>query len=846
MAGADLRETQRFEARQQAVPPRAGASCGLPVMVLAGCLAMGAVPAVFAEGAWRPADLGSLLNEETLEGALPGKAGAAGFGRVRPPLAFERNEGQTDGVVSFLARGRGYTLFLTGPEAVLRLRDADVAVGGGPVERERDVKPPRVLRMRLLGANPQPVMEGEQLLRGKVNYFIGNEPSLWRTNIATFGKVRYREVYPGIDLVYYGNEGQLEYDFVVAPGADPNRIAMAFEGAEEMRVDEGGDLLLKVGDREVRWQKPFIFQQVNGVRQEVVGTYRLLEGPRGDGLLTPAAGPLPEVSFELAAYDRALPLVIDPRLVYSTYLGGSGSDRAQAVASDGQGNLWVAGGTASIDFPTKNALASQNAGGDLDVFMTKLSPSGEMLFSTYLGGSGNDNWTQGLDMSVSATGDVYLVGTTGSWDFPLSDPVQDWFGGGEYDVFLTGLKADGSALLFSTYLGGEERDVGWAVALGPAGDIYVGGFTRSAGFPSKNGFQPNISASYNGEQLQEGFITRLESGGRSIVYSTFYGLSSRWERVSDLTVDSLGNAYVAVAVSPWEGAPFWLVSKIHSDGGSRLFERRWPASGTQAEVVSPRLALGQNDMLVVAGSVYAFSAFSLPAVNKPNASTTQGYSDTYIALFNTTNGAPISAVYLGGGGSDSPSSVLVGKGGDIIVVGSTSGGNFQSSGFPVSDPMESGPEPGKSVDVYVAKFRSADLSLVFSTLIGGPLGDFSGGVFNGGGVAPDANGNLCIAGYTEGQFPTANALQPIDAGETDAFVVKLSFGEKIQISRSGQTLRLSWPVSASGFVLESATSPAAAAGEWTLVPQVPVPEGDQNVVTLEIGPGSQFFRLRGS
>lgn len=178
MAGADLPEQQRVEARKRAIPQSGGARCGRPVVVLAGCLAVGAIPAVFAEGAWRPADVGSLLNEETLEWALPGKAGAAGFGRVRPPLAFERNEGQTDGVVSFLARGRGYTLFLTGPEAVLRLRDADFAVGGEPVEGEGGVKPARVLRMRMLGANPQPVMEGEQLLCGKVNYFIGNEPSL--------------------------------------------------------------------------------------------------------------------------------------------------------------------------------------------------------------------------------------------------------------------------------------------------------------------------------------------------------------------------------------------------------------------------------------------------------------------------------------------------------------------------------------------------------------------------------------------------------------------------------------------------------------------------------------------
>ena len=235
-------------------------------------------------------------------------------------------------------------------------------------------------------------------------------------------------MYPGVDLVYYGNEGRLEHDFVVAPGADPNRIAMEFEGADEMRLDERGDLLLKMCEREVRWQKPLIYQEFNGRRQEIVGTYRL--GDRNPGMQQERAKvqSLKSVSFTVADYNSALPLVIDPRLVYSTYLGGSSYDYDCDLAVDGQGNVYMAGITASFDFPTKGALQASASGGEDSVFVTKFNPAGELLFSTYLGGSGDETalnaGSREVVMALTSTGDCYVAGATGSLDFPLVNPLQ--------------------------------------------------------------------------------------------------------------------------------------------------------------------------------------------------------------------------------------------------------------------------------------------------------------------------------------------------------------------------------------------------------------------------------------
>src|SRR5712692_9912408 len=332
---------------------------------------------------------------------------AAAYGKL--PLSFEANRGQTDAHVQFISRGSGYTLYLTATEAVLTVQRplgfGEPPAGPGspqvfskrkglgetqnakPKEMENNAR--SALRMKLVGANVATVVEGLQPLPGKTNYFIGNDPAKWHTAIPTYAKVRYKDLYPGVDLVYYGNQQQLEYDFIVAPGVDPRAIRLAINGAKKLVTGAGGDLVLHTAEGEVLLRKPVVYQEVAGVRKEIAGRY-VLRGKR-------------QISFEVAAYDASKPLIIDPVLSYSTYLGGSAEDFGNAIAVDASGNAYVTGGTLSTDFPTKNPSQSAS-GGRGDAFVAKLDSTGSALvYSTFLGGSGDDF---GNGIAVDASGNA--------------------------------------------------------------------------------------------------------------------------------------------------------------------------------------------------------------------------------------------------------------------------------------------------------------------------------------------------------------------------------------------------------------------------------------------------------
>ncbi|MBA3441432.1 MAG: SBBP repeat-containing protein [Pyrinomonadaceae bacterium] len=333
------------------------------------------------------------------------------------PLSFEANYGQTDSQVKFLARGPGYKLFLTSTEAVLALRKDE----GG--ERKDEVKTSdssfiphpstlsTVVRMKLVGANSSPEVGGEDELPGKSNYFVGNDPEQWRTGIPTYAKVKYQAVYPGVDMIYYGNQRQLEYDFVVAPGADPQAIKLEFTGADKLAVDGAGDLVVEATGENLQMHKPVIYQEVAGVQLEIAGGY-VLKGQQ-------------QVSFEVGAYDAARPLVIDPVFTYSTYLGGSSFEFDPRIAVDTAGNAYVTGSTQSTDFPTVNPL-QPTISRFSDAFIAKLNADGSaLLYSTYLGGSGNEF---GDGIAVDAAGNAYVTGSTNSTNFPTVNPLQPEIG----------------------------------------------------------------------------------------------------------------------------------------------------------------------------------------------------------------------------------------------------------------------------------------------------------------------------------------------------------------------------------------------------------------------------------
>ncbi len=379
-----------------------------------------------------------------------------------------------------------------------------------------------------MDANASPRVEALEELPGKANYFLGNDPTKWRTNVPTYARVHYQDLYPGIDLIYYGNQRQLEYDLVVRPGADPSRIRLGVQGADTLDVDAQGDLVLHTAGGDIRQRKPAAYQEIDGMRQEISGGY-VLKGSH-------------TVGFEVGAYDASRPLVIDPVLFYSTYLGGSSDDFGSGIAVDSSGDAYVTGYTLSTDFPTTvGAFQTTHAadGGLDDGFVTKLNPTGAALvYSTYLGGSSDDF---GFGIAVDSSGDVYVTGYTLSTAFPTTVGAFQMTNAGGYDGFVTKLNPTGAALVYSTYLGGSSDDFGRGIAVDAAGSAYVTGYTYSTAFPTTVGAFQTTHAADSGRN--DAFVTKLNPTGAGLVYSTYLGGNS-FDVGLGIAVDALGSAYV--------------------------------------------------------------------------------------------------------------------------------------------------------------------------------------------------------------------------------------------------------------------------------------------------------------
>src|SRR5438876_1186267 len=420
------------------------------------------------------------------------------------PLYFEANRGQTDRQVKFLSRSAHHTLFLTQDEAVFVMHKVKAEVkdkGLSPVTRHL----PRltrhasrgygqtVLRMKFVGANPKTRVKGQKELPGKANYFIGNDPKKWRTNVPTYAKVQYRDLYPGINLVYYDNRRRMEFDFLLAPGANPNLIRLEVKGADRLDVDARGDLVLHARGGQLRLQKPAVYQDVKGIRQEVSGRYVLTDSY--------------QIGFQLGAYDATRPVIIDPVLFYSTYLGGGGDDVGNSIAVDESGDAYVTGQIDSTNFPTTPGAFQATSMGGGDAFVTKLNDTGSgLVYSTYLGGSGSD---VGRGIAVDTAGSAYVAGFTGSTNFPTSlGAFQTTYGGGTVDAFVAKVNLLGSGLVYSTYLGGSDFDASGGIAVDAAGNAYVTGGTSSTNFPTTTGaFQTAF-----GGGPEDAFVAKITEG----------------------------------------------------------------------------------------------------------------------------------------------------------------------------------------------------------------------------------------------------------------------------------------------------------------------------------------------
>ncbi|MDA2911640.1 SBBP repeat-containing protein [Nitrospiraceae bacterium AH_259_D15_M11_P09] len=445
----------------------------------------------------------------------------------------------------FLSRGRGYTLFLTKTEAVLALRSAarpsraaslaNEALGATTQQTQETQS--TVVRMKLLGANEAPLVMGREELPGKVNYFIGNDPKQWRTNVPTYRKVEYKDVYPGVDLVYYDSQRQLEYDFVIAPYSDPSPITLAFDGAQKLRINNQGDVILEMRDAEIRFKKPFIYQEIDGIKKVVPGRY-VVEGEY-------------QVGFQVAAYDPSKTLIIDPVLNYSTYLGGTGTESGNSIVVDASGNAYVTGSTSSTDFTTTSGVVQPASGGFDDAFVTKINGDGTALtYSTFLGGSGND---VGNGLAIDTSRNAYITGSTGSPNFPTTKGALEETSGTGGDAFVTKLNSTGTARVYSTYLRGSDSgdgaDVSNAIAVDSSGNAYVTGNTNSPDFPTAGSpFQPTPG------ELGDAFVTKINATGSALVYSTYLGGNGS-DAGNAIAVDSSDNAYVTGSTSSTTNFP---------------------------------------------------------------------------------------------------------------------------------------------------------------------------------------------------------------------------------------------------------------------------------------------------
>ena len=692
------------------------------------------------------------------------------------PLRFEANQGQTDAQARFLARGQGYSLLLTPSAAVLGLKDGQS-------------DPTRWVRLALRDSAADPVIRGEEQLAARSNYFVGNDPARWRSNVPTFGRVRYRQVYPGIDLVYYGQQGQLENDFEIAAGANPKRISWRVEGDQRLWVEPAGDLVISSAGNDIRLEAPHAYQQENGQRRTVAVRYQV-------------SGQ--QVGFELGSYNRRAPLVIDPVLTYSTYLGGTGGDAAYSVAVNSAGNAYVTGVTASVDFPVSASIFQDASAGDGDVFVTEFTPDGSnVVFSTYLGGAALDIPAQ---IQLDATGNVYLVGNTLSNNFPVTAAAMQATYGGNQDGFLTELKPDGSGLIYSTYIGGTQADLATAMAFDAAGDIYIVGSTQSTDFFTMNPIQLANDGQY------DVFLVELSSAG-ALKYSTYLGGSSS-DYGTGIGVDSAGNVYLSGTTYssnfPTQGA-----LQATFGGGSDVFVTKFtPGSsallfstfiGGSSIDRSSGMVLDANANIYLTGDT---QSKNFPVTSSAYQSALMGTDNAFLTKLSSDGSTLVFSTLYGGSQTDQANGLALDATGNIYLTGYT-----QSSNFPRLDSFQNilgiagAGNCGSSnlvnvavavcPDGFVVKFGPSGLP-VYASFLGGSNADA------GEAIAVDATGAAYVVGQTySSNFPTiagqADSLGTATGGSyqwqyhgsatsSNAFVAKISAQDQPSLSLNPQQI----------------------------------------------------------
>jgi uncharacterized repeat protein (TIGR01451 family) len=702
------------------------------------------------------------------------------------PLAFEPNRGQARGASDFLARGRGYSMVLSAQQVTLLLVKSRVDVEQHLNQRHSRLIESKTVSaqgasvaIKLVGSRDAGLALPLEELPGKSSYFIGDDPKKWIPNVPHYSRIQYRHVYPGIDLVYHGNQQQLETDFIVAPGANPKNIRLAVCGIQSLERSNDGDLIAHMRNGEIRLGKPTAYQFINNLKTEVASSYRLIGHD--------------QFGFQIPAYDATKPLTIDPVLTYSTYLGGSvgenGSDFSGSIAVDSAGNAYVTGFTVTTDFPTVNPVQGTNQGA-LDAFVTKLNPTGSgLVYSTYLGGQGDDF---GRGIAVDAGGNAYVTGMTASQNFPttagaFSDSCTstDQNGIVRADVFVTKLNASGSALLYSTCVGGSADDEGFGIAVDAQGNAHIAGGTSSTDFPVTNGA---VQTTFGGGDIsspgafQDAFVTELNASGSALVYSTYLGGCGN-DQANGIALDPSGNAYItgetrsttclsanfpttpgSFQPKSTEMGPFGdaFVTKLNPGGSALVYST---FLGGNIEDSGNGISVDSAGHAYVAGSTQSATFPSTPGAfqsQDPDPIGTKGF----ISKFSVDGSALIYSTFLGGEYSDSVSNIALDSLGNSYVTGATYSGNFPFVN-PLPQPCVTTPTgEGK---VFITKLNSAGSALFYSVCVGAG-GDSASG------IAVDASGSAYVSGSTfSGSFVTTpGAFQSTLHGTNDTFILKLT------------------------------------------------------------------------
>ena len=723
-------------------------------------------------------------SEQTAAGKTPTPAAqrkiASDYGKL--PIGFEANTGQSDSHVKFLAHGRDYGLFLTGQEAVFAFHAAVVRHDSTVQKSSRD----SIVRMQLRGSNAGASAEGVQPLPGTANYLIGKDPSQWHTNIPTWSKVRFSSVYPGIDLLYYGNQSQLEYDFVVEPEADANAIKLHFAGASRIKLTAAGDLSVSSRDGQIVFQKPVIYQEDHGQRHAVKGGFAL----RANGA----------VGFSLGSYDRSAPLIIDPVLQYSTYLPDAG---ISAIAVDDAGDAYVAGTTSSSDFPVTPG-AFQKTGTPQTGVVCKLNASATaLIYATYLGGSKSgdgDITTSPSSIAVDAAGSAYVAGSTNDTDFPVTTGAfQAQLKSREYgNAFVTKLNSSGSGLVYSTYLGGSDTDSATAIALDAAGDAYVAGSTISSDFPVTAGVFQTVNNAP--EFLSNAFITKLDTTGSALVYSTYLG-GSGGDSANGIALDQDGNAYVAGSTYsldfPVTAGAFQtkndgvantvsnaFVTKLNTTGTALVYSTYLGGSGVRNIIgydnhgdYATAIAVDPAGNGYVTGSAYSLDfPVRAWAFQTKNNGAANSVPNAFVSKLNSGGTALLYSTYLGGtfGPSDVGfNPVIPGDYGSAIVIDSAGDayitGRATSADFPLTSGAYQRLLTGE-VNVFIAEVNPKGSALEYSSYLGGDGHDYALA------IARDKSGYIYLAGSTNSDnFPTTPRAYQAEYDKNGAgFITKLA------------------------------------------------------------------------